>query len=297
MGMPVKEYFTVDVFSAKKYAGNQLAVFTDGRLYSDAEMQQITREMNYSETTFIIPPANPDGSYRVRIFTQAKEVPFAGHPTLGTAYIILREYIREKKDEVVLDLAVGKIPVKVDYADGAPARLTMRQNQPTFGATVPPAEIAAALGLREDEIDARYPAEEVSTGLPFLIVPLLNLAAVKRIRLDHAKCAELFTGLAANGVFCFSPETYTPENTLNARMLGYGVGVAEDPATGSASGCLVAYLLRHSYLGKKEFAVSIEQGYEIGRDSILYLSGSQQNGTYNIYVGGAVVPVARGQLL
>lgn len=295
--MLAKEYYTVDVFSAKKYAGNQLAVFTDGRLYSEAEMQQITREMNYSETTFIIPPANPDGSYRVRIFTQAREVPFAGHPTLGTAYIILTEFIREKREKVVLDLPVGKIPVKIEYSGETPVRLTMRQNQPTFGKTVAPAAIAAALGLREEEIDADYPAEEVSTGLPFLIVPLKNLAAIKRIRLDNAKCGELFAGLEADAVFCFSPETYAPENTLNARMLAYDLGVAEDPATGSASGCLVAYLLRYGYFGKKDFAISIEQGYEIGRESILYLSGSEEEGKFNIFVGGAVVPVAKGRLL
>lgn len=295
--MPNKEYYTVDVFSAKKYAGNQLAVFTDGSLYTDEEMQLITREMNYSETTFIFPPANPDGSYRVRIFTQAREVPFAGHPTLGTAYIILTEFIKERREEVVLDLPVGKIPVRVEYAGGVPVKLTMRQNQPTFGATVAPAAIAAALGLTEEEIDARFPVEEVSTGLPFLIVPLKNLAAVKRIRMDEGKCRELFAGLEANGAFCFSPETYDPKNALNARMLGYGVGVVEDPATGSASGCLVAYLLKHAYLGRKEFAISIEQGYEIGRESILYLSGSEADGKYNIFVGGAVVPVAKGQLL
>jgi trans-2,3-dihydro-3-hydroxyanthranilate isomerase len=295
--MAERVFHIVDVFAEERYQGNQLAVFLDGHLYSDAGMQQLAKEMNFSETTFIFPHDSVDSRWRVRIFTPAVELPFAGHPTLGTAYIIARELMRTHIGEVTLDLNAGPIPVTIRYgAGGEVERLTMRQLQPVFGATLDAPSVAGVLGIPEAEIDTRYPIQEVSTGVPFLMVPIRRLATMQRIRVDPARLGTALAGTAASGVLVFCPETYDPQHRLNVRVFVPEFSITEDPATGSANGCLVAYLLQQGYLGAGPVDLQVEQGFELGRNSILYLSGEVTEGHFDIRVGGQVQHIAQGTL-
>ncbi|MBD3560892.1 PhzF family phenazine biosynthesis protein, partial [Planktothrix sp. FACHB-1355] len=242
-------FYIVDVFAVGKYTGNQLAVFAgDGvAKLSDPDMQRIAKEMNYSETTFITSPQMRDGGYDVRIFTPEQELPFAGHPTLGTAYVLQQEIIQQPVETIILNLKIGQIPVTVHYAGEVVEWLWMRQKTPTFGQGLSPNKIAPVLNLDVEEIDTRFPIEEVSTGVPFIIVPLKNLAAVKRIKVNQDKYFELISNTQAKAILVFCPETYSSENHLNVRMFADAMGVPEDPATGSANGCLAGYLVEYAY--------------------------------------------------
>jgi trans-2,3-dihydro-3-hydroxyanthranilate isomerase len=283
----------VDVFAEEKYAGNQLAVVRYGKDVSDAEMQKIAREVNFSETTFITSDEEHDGGYDVRIFTPKEEVPFAGHPTLGTAYVIRKEIVRRPVDEVLLNLKVGQIPVTFS-SEGI---LWMKQKEPTFGATFDAGKIAEVLGVEKRAIDDRFPIEEVSTGLPFIIVPLRKLETVKQCRVAKDKYFDLIKETRAKALLVFSPETYDARNNLNVRVFVDYYGIPEDPATGSGNGCLAGYLLKHQYFGTERVNVRVEQGYEIGRPSLLYLRAEVSDGTIGVLVGGKVVPIAKGELL
>jgi trans-2,3-dihydro-3-hydroxyanthranilate isomerase len=282
----------VDVFAEAKYAGNQLAVLRYGKNISDAEMQKIAREMNFSETTFVISDQEHNGGYDVRIFTPKEEVPFAGHPTLGTAYVIRKEIVRKPIEQVLLNLKVGQIPVSF-RSEGI---LWMKQKEPTFGEAYDAAKISEVLGIEEQEIDGRFPIEEVSTGLPFIIVPLKKLQNVKRCRVAKDKYFGLIE-MSAKGLLVFAPETYDGANNLNVRVFVDCYGIPEDPATGSGNGCLAGYLLKHRYFGTRPVNVRVEQGYEIGRPSLLHLAAEVSDGIISVFVGGKVVPVAKGELL
>lgn len=284
-------FYIVDVFAESKYAGNQLAVFRDAAMFSSEEMLQIAREMNYSETTFILSDEIKDGGFDVRIFTPGEEVPFAGHPTLGTAFIIRDEILGRAADEVILNLKVGPIPVT--FVEGGYS--WMRQNEPIFGPTHDPGIFADMLGLTMDDLDNRFPVQEVSTGLPFFIVPLKTIAALKTAKVKKEKCFEFIEHTEAKGILIYSPETHQPDNDLSVRVFVDYFGVPEDPATGSGNGCLAAYLTKHRYFGKPGVDVRVEQGYEIGRPSLLLLRADEKNGKIEVNVGGKSVLVARGE--
>lgn len=286
-------FYIVDVFAENKYCGNQLAVVLDAGNLSDAEMQLIAREMNYSETTFILSDQPNDGGYNVRIFTPETELPFAGHPTLGTAFIIQQEIIKMPVDKVVLNLKVGQIPVSFK----PDAVLWMQQILPVFGATLLPEQVARVLGIDTSDLDARFPIQEVSTGLPFVIVPLKTLAAVKRCKTNRDKLMKLVKDIEAKAILVFCPETYDEKNDLNVRVFVDCYGVPEDPATGSANGCLAGYLSKYRYFGDNSIDIIVEQGFEINRPSLLYLSATYNAGDVEIYVGGKVVMTAKGELV
>ena len=292
-----KVFYIVDVFAEEKYAGNQLAVVRDAANLSDSEMQNITKEMNYSETTFILSDGQRDGGYDVRIFTPAREVPFAGHPTLGTAYVIQQEIIKEPVDKVILNLKVGKIPVTFNYTGKEKDVLRMKQIEPTFGQIIEPETIFEMLSIDANDIDERFPIHEVSTGMYFIIVPLKTLDAVKRAKVDKDKYFKLIENTQAKAVLVFCPETYSKENDLNVRVFVDYFGVPEDPATGSGNGCLAGYLVKHCYFGENQIDIRVEQGYEIARPSLLYLRAEKKEGQINISVGGKVVTIARGELV
>jgi trans-2,3-dihydro-3-hydroxyanthranilate isomerase len=260
-------------------------------------MQSIAREMNYSETTFILSDAEEGGGYNVRIFTPEREIPFAGHPALGTAYVIQKEIIGQPVSTVVLNLKVGQIPVTLNYRGEEIESLVMKQLKPTFGETFAAAEMAAALQLRESEVDDRFPIQEVSTGMPFIIVPLKSLEAVRRAKIDKEKYFPLIQDKEAKAILIFSPQTYHPENQLNVRVFADYYGVPEDPATGSGNGCLAGYLVRHEYYGTRRIDLRVEQGYEIGRPSLLWIRAEERSDGIEVYVGGSVVMVAKGELL
>lgn len=287
----------VDVFAERKYAGNPLAVFTQTGDLTTAEMQQIAREINFSETTFILAPEPREGGYDVRIFTPARELPFAGHPTLGTAFILQQEIIRYPVEQITLNLGVGQIPVTIAYQDAQPSVLWMRQQPPTFGKILAPEAIAPVLSLDPVDLDHRFPIQEVSTGVPFIIVPLTSLTTLQRIRIQMESLMALVESLEAKEIFVFCPETRHPANQFSARMFAPLMGIAEDPATGSANGCFAAYLVQHQYLASTSIQVQVEQGYEIGRPSLLLLNAEKSNDQFTIAVGGNVVMVAKGEFV
>jgi len=291
------QFYIVDVFTEEKYAGNQLAVVRDTAALSDDEMQKITKEMNYSETTFILSEQPQEGGYDVRIFTPAAEVPFAGHPTLGTAYLIQHEVMKEPVETVILNLKVGRIPVRFDETHNGEEILWMKPIEPIFGQIFEPGEIVQFLSVRREDIDKRYPIQHVSVGVDFVFVPLTTLDAVRRAGVVKEKFFNWVKDKQAKSIFVFCPETYRPENHMNVRFFADYFGVPEDPATGSANACLAGYLVKHRYFGKDKIDIRVEQGYEIKRPSLLYLRAENKQGKIDVSVGGKVVMVAKGQLL
>ena len=285
-------YSIVDVFSEGKYTGNPLAVFKNARNISDSEMQQIAKEINYSETTFILSDSKNDGGFDVRIFTPNEEVPFAGHPTLGTAFIIQNEVLEEPMEKLILNFKAGQIPVSFDNQDEV---LWMKQNEPTFGQTLDTKIVSDVLNIDSEYIEDRFPIQEVSTGLPVIVVPLKSLEAVKKVNINKEKYFELIQHTDAKAIMIFSPEAYNSENDLNVRDFADYYGIPEDAATGSSNGCLASYLVKYRYFQKSEINIRVEQGYEISRPSLLFLKANDDNGKINVYVGGKVVKIAQGE--
>ena len=284
------DYALYDVFTDRALEGNQLAVFTDARELREAELQRLAREMNLSETTFVFPrePAvERERGVKVRIFTVAEELDFAGHPTLGTAAAI-RE--RTGGSRVVLDLHAGKIPV--EFADGpGPCFGTMRQRDPEFGLTHRREDIAAFTNLAVADLRDDVPIETVSTGMAFAIVPVRTLKALESLRVDAAGAGAHAGETDTKFFFFVSTETVDPQAHVHARMIFYN---GEDPATGSASGCCAAWLVKHG-LAASGARVMIEQGLECGRPSKLFVSAERAgDAIVNVRVGGSVVEVARG---
>jgi trans-2,3-dihydro-3-hydroxyanthranilate isomerase len=288
-------FYIVDVFAESRLSGNQLAVFRDCAKLTTATMQRIAREMHYSETTFITSEEPHEGGYDVRIFTPGYELPFAGHPTLGTAYIVQSQIIGRRMEEVVLNMKVGQIPVTFSYSRGAPDVLWMRQKFPVFGKSFDRGRIAKILGLSSSDFDPRFPVQLVSTGVPFVVVPLMSLKAIKQIKINQIGLAKLFKETKSTVILVFSPETYSSENDFNVRVFGLPSVIPEDPATGSGNGCLAAYLVKHRYLGAEKVDVRVEQGYEIDRRSLLMLRARETSGGIEVEVGGRVQFVAKGE--
>lgn len=285
-------YALVDVFTHNLLEGNQLAVVTDARGLSDAEMQALAKETNLSETTFILPreeAVERERGVRVRIFTVQEELPFAGHPTLGTGWLLRQQ---RGGDAVELELNAGKIPLS--FRTDAEGRMwgEMRQRDPEFGVVYRAEDVAKATGVPLDFFDATLPVQTVSTGMPFTIVALKSLAAMRELRVDQ-KGASAFASTHDSKFFYFvSRETETPGATLHARMQFYN---GEDPATGSAAGCCTAWAVQHGVLASEEQGL-IEQGLEIGRPSFLKIRGRKNGeGVTDVRVGGGVVEIARGE--
>ncbi len=285
-------FYIVDVFAEAKYAGNQLAVFRGP--VPEALMQPLAQEMHFSETTFITSETPRAGGYDVRIFTPAAEVPFAGHPTLGTAHILRTAVAPLPVEQTALNLKVGQIPVRFDAATGA---YWMTQKPPEFGQQLEPRRLAAVLGLEPRDIDERFPVEEVSTGLPFMIVPLRTLAVLQRARVNRDAYFELIAGTEAKGILIFCPEARSPANQLSVRVFVEYFGVPEDPATGSGNGCLAGYLARHRYWGQPALEARAEQGHQVGRPSLLHLRAADTGDGIRVEVGGQALTVASGQLI
>jgi len=283
-------FYILDVFAERKYAGNQLAVFRRAGGISGEEMQRIAREINFSETTFILSDEPSQGGFDVRIFTPREEIPFAGHPTLGTAQIIRSFILQEKPDRLTLNLKAGQISVTF----GEDGYGWMKQIPPVFGPCHTPETLAGILGLEISEIDERYPVQEVSTGLPFFIVPLKSIAALKKARVNKDRYFDFVSGTAAKSLLVFCPETHEPHHDLSVRVFVDYYGVPEDPATGSGNGCLAGYLVKYRYFGKDTLSVRSEQGYEIGRPSLLLLKAEEKGEEIDVFVGGKSILVAQG---
>jgi len=295
--MPGREFYIVDVFAEKKYAGNQLAVVRDAADLSVTEMQLIAREMNFKETSFILSDRPNQGGYDVRIFTPVGEIPFAGHPALGTACIIRHEIMERPSDEVILNLKVGAISVSFGDVSGMAGYVWMKQHAPVFGREFDRKTLATALGIADGDVDERFPAREVSTGTPFIIVPLKSLAAVEKARIVPEIFEAIIEKAEAKAILLFTTETVDSDNDLHARVFADYYGVPEDPATGSANGCLAGYMIEHRFLGRDTVDLRVEQGLEIGRPSLIFLKAYKEDQRIEIYVGGRVYMVARGEMV
>jgi trans-2,3-dihydro-3-hydroxyanthranilate isomerase len=290
-------FYITDVFTRARYGGNQLATFLHDGQVSDAEMQQIAREMNFSETTFIMAQQPGPNGWPVRIFTPRAEVDFAGHPTLGTAYIIRQHLLQQPADQVQLDLRVGPVPVtfRAPPSAGDLQTLWMQQVQPELRPQPHPETMPPLLSLKPADLDDRWPILQVSTGLPFVIVPLRSLDALRRIVIARDLYNDLVAANWAKGILAFAPQGYVPGQTMAVRCFVDYLGIPEDPATGSANGCLAAYLARTRYSGAPACEITVGQGYEIGRPSELHLRARDDGSRIEVHVGGSVAPVAEGQ--
>jgi trans-2,3-dihydro-3-hydroxyanthranilate isomerase len=286
-------FVQLDVFSSIPLEGNPLAVFADGRGLRDEQMQAIAREMNLSETVFILPrdaATEKERGVRVRIFTVQEELPFAGHPTLGTAFALRGN---GGAGEIRLDLNVGTIPVRFENADGKPAFGEMTQAEPTFGQIHDRKKIAEVTGIPVDDIESAFPIQTVSTGIPFTVLPLRGLDAMRRLNINQPSAMEYLSASGGKFFFCVTRETVDPAARLHARMLFYN---GEDPATGSASGCAAAWMVQHR-VAQPDERVMIEQGVEMKRPSRIFVRASRHNDrVVNVRVGGNVVEVLRGEL-
>ena len=289
-------YRLLDVFTQKPLEGNQLAVFTDARMLSDEEMQALARETNLSETTFILPRSaemEREQGVKVRIFTTTEELPFAGHPTLGTA-ATLRSMQQNRKNEVALDLHVGKISVTFTMRDGTLPFAEMRQRDPVAGMVHKREEIARVTGLNVDDFDPQLPIQTFSTGLFFAIVPLRSLGVMRSLQFSWSNVAEYLSRSDAKFLYFVTRETVNPKARLNARMIFYN---GEDAATGSAAGCAAAWMVQHGVAHSDE-QVIIEQGIEIKRPSEIYVRASRRGDKIdNVLVGGYSIEVARGEVI
>src|SRR5438034_8592221 len=297
------EFAQVDVFTQTPLVGNPLAIFTDGRGLNDGEMQALAREMNLSETTFILPrdPATEarEGK-KVRIFTVEQELPFAGHPTLGTAlHLYASEANSKKSAQVTLDLKAGKIPVRFTANSENAGRNRvdgqvfgeMRQREPEFGTTFSREEVARVIGIAVDEIPSEWPVQPVSTGLTFTILPFRNRQILSDLRFSYAQAAEFLKNTGANFFYFLCPERGEGRLEARARMFFYG---GEDPATGSAAGCAASWLVKHG-IAKGDEQVLIRQGIECRRPSEMYVRANREGERVsNVCVGGYAVEILRG---
>ena len=294
--MNERPFYIVDVFAQEKYAGTHVAVVRRARQFSDGEMQRIAREIG--PAAFILSDEEEAGGYPVRIFTPTTELPFSGHPTLGAAYVITREILRRPVTTIVIGLPAGSVAVSVRHQDGDDVQdLMMRQKPAVFGQTFEPWRVASLLSLAAGDFDDRFPIEEASTGLPYLIVPVRTLEALTRARPIEDECARLLAETEAKAFALFCPETYSPERQLHVRVFARYHGVPEDPGTGTANGAIAGYLVKHRYWGQDAIEITVEQGHGLHRPSLLRIRARNQGGKIEVEVGGQVLIVARGILL
>jgi trans-2,3-dihydro-3-hydroxyanthranilate isomerase len=303
----MKEYrfIQVDVFADKPFGGNPLAVFPEAEGLTTEEMQRLAREMNLSETTFVLPPRAREADFKVRIFTPAAELPFAGHPVVGTHWVLAhlgRVELLEPVTQVRFELGVGVLPADLHVAGGRVEQVVMTQDRPTFHAVLEDVtDLAAGLGLPPEAItETGLPVQVVSTGLPQMMAPVRSLAEVQSLDAGQLNVAALNRACHAVGTECvmiFTFETERPEATVHARVFAPLLGVPEDPATGSANGALGAYLVHHQAVPVTEPTTHIlsEQGAEMGRPSTVYVEVDRAGDEVTaVRVGGQVVPMVEG---
>lgn len=300
------QFYQADVFTDQPFGGNPVAVFPDADGLTDLELQQIAREMNLSETVFVFPPTDKAAVVKMRIFTPTQEIPFAGHPVIGTFFVLgtlKRLVLREPVTRVLQECNLGLFPVDIHTHNGAIERVVMAQPKPEFLDVIDEPEalfsIARSLGITKALItETRFPVQVVSTGLPVVIVPVRTLTAVRSIVPDVAAVAELCQQYGANGVMVFSTMTVEQSSTVHTRMFAPLIGIIEDPATGSASGALGAYLVQHGVVDISPMTeITAEQGYEIDRPSrILIQVNSDDDMIQGVTVGGQALMVVEGIL-
>ena len=297
-------YLHYDVFTDHLFGGNQLAVFLDGRGLDAGQMQAIAKEMNFAESTFVLPPENPGADVRMRIFTPAYEIPFAGHPTVGTTFALARAgVIAPDRERFTFGLGIGPIPVSLTWKGQSLSFVWMTQPLPTFGEPLAnPGQVAELLGLSAAAVGGTgLPVQVVSSGSPFLFVPLTTRRAVDSATApDAGELDEFFTAanVDAHGVFFFSTERGKDKARVYSRMFAPGAGIPEDPATGSASGPLGSYLVRHKVVAADKAGAMLSlQGVKMGRPSHIHISiGVERGNITSVRVGGEAVLAGEGTL-
>jgi trans-2,3-dihydro-3-hydroxyanthranilate isomerase len=305
----MKEYrfLQVDVFTDAPFGGNPLAVFPEAEGLTSEEMQKVAREMNLSETTFVLPPDDPSADFKVRIFTPRAELPFAGHPVVGTHWVLAhlgRVDLKEPATEVRFELGVGVLPASLEVVEGRVERVVMTSDQPKFLEVLDEVtELAQGLGLQVEAItDSQLPVQAASTGMLHVMVPVRSLAEVQALdasKLDLPALERACGPLGRDSVCVFTLETERPEATVHVRMFAPMLGVPEDPATGSANGTVGAYLVHHQAVPVREGTNHLvsEQGAEIGRPSTLYVLVDVSGGEITrVRVAGNVVPMVEGTI-
>jgi trans-2,3-dihydro-3-hydroxyanthranilate isomerase len=300
------KFYQADVFTSQPFGGNPVAVVPEADGLTDDQLQQIAREMNLSETVFVFPPTDKAAVVRLRIFTPSQEIPFAGHPVIGTFYVLAELGLLPTTESVTRFLQecnIGLFPVELHAKDGRVVRVVMTQPKPEFLGALEETEdlykVAGALGLSKFVIaESKWPIEVVSTGLPVIIVPVRTLTAVRSIRPDASAIADVCRRFGANGIMVFTTVTVEPFASVHTRMFAPSIGILEDPATGSASGALGAYLVQNGVVEVGPTTEIIaEQGYEIDRPSrILVQVESDDDVIQNVKVGGHCVMVAEGTM-
>ncbi|MEG3437627.1 PhzF family phenazine biosynthesis protein [Pannus brasiliensis CCIBt3594] len=293
-------YYTADVFSDRPFGGNPLAVFPRADGLTAELMQKIAREFNFSETVFVFPPETADGTRRARIFTPTTELPFAGHPTVGTAFVLVAigEIPLENETRIYLEEGVGLVPVTIRGSAGKPVYSELTAAKlPEFGAGTPSIEdLAGVLSLdASDFLTGEYRPRSISCGVPFLFVPVRDRAVLSKIKLNLTVWEAVLARDPANSLFVFCLDPELPGSDIRARMFAPRLGVAEDPATGSAVAAFGGYLGAIEPLRDGTIERTIEQGFEMGRPSLLRVSIDKRDGEIvAIRVGGASVLVCQG---
>ncbi|MYJ23685.1 MAG: PhzF family phenazine biosynthesis protein [Nitrospira sp. SB0673_bin_12] len=300
-------FYKADVFADAPFGGNPVAVIPDATDLTEREFQQIAREMNLSETVFVVPPTDPAAVVKLRIFTPTQEIPFAGHPVIGTFFVLssLQKFpLTQPVTRYVFECNIGLFPVELHVVDGQVDNVFMTQPKPQFLGTAENMqdlyEVSRALGMNKTAItETHLPIEVVSTGLPVAIVPVRTLTAVKSTRVDPTGIKEVCDKLGANGIMVFTPVTVEEWADVHTRMFAAPIGIWEDPATGSASGALGAYLVKNGVVDVGPTTeVCMEQGYEIDRPSRITVQVfSDDDAIQEIKVGGQAVMIAEGKLL
>ena len=295
-------YYTCDVFTNRRFGGNPLAVLPEAEGLSGEQMQRIAREFNYSETTFVLPPEDPAHTRRVRIFTPAAEIPFAGHPNVGTAFVLAATGTVPRDGEslrMVFEEGAGPVPVGVRFEADRPVFCELRAPQPlALGATPPVALTAVSVGLPPEAIvTGTHPPRVASAGLPFLCVELHDLSALTEARVREEPHRELMAGCGGEGLLLYTRETGDPAVDLRARMYAPLHGVPEDPATGSANLALAGLLAACAPERDGTYAWKIAQGLEMGRPSLLEATATKRGGEVAaLCIGGRSVLVCEGEI-
>jgi trans-2,3-dihydro-3-hydroxyanthranilate isomerase len=311
--MPDYRFLQLDVFTDRAFCGNPLAVFPEAEGIPDDQMGKIAREMNLSETVFVLKPQSDEALRRLRIFTPAREIPFAGHPIVGTWAILAREGVVPPPDggndwqRILHEVGIGVLPIEIEFKDGEPVQVVMTQGKFEIISEIDDAheqaEVARALGLSRDDLDESLPIQVITTGLSCLAVPIRSLADLRDVRINTSLLAEIYTRHGGTGCHAFTRETIeVGAARAHARFFAPADNIPEDPATGSACGALGAYLVHHGALslepedGRYKFV--IEQGDFINRPSRIYLDVKGEAGRVEeVKVGGSAVLVARGEVL
>jgi len=290
----------IDVFTSAPFGGNPLAIFDHADGLTSEQMLKIAKELNLSESVFLNKAHDPDADIKMRIFTPGMELPTAGHPTIGTAFYLLKEKgIKPVKEhELLLEQNIGKVKVGYEEVKGEISKILMEQPLPKFEQTFKDKKLVASLlSIEESEIEADFPCRIVNCGNPFLMVPIKTLSSVQKLKLNNELFSEILGEIFITGIMAFTMETENPQHLTHSRMFAPHIGVAEDPATGSAHGPLACYLHNYNMADLNELTIG-EQGYELERPSQIKMKIAQEDGKISkVLVGGSCVPIGSGEIM